>query len=618
MPQFAAQFVARFFAPFVAPFVQRQIDAQAAPYPRPCHTPPLPWSDGDRRGHRVLRPVWQSASRGACGDARASGSASRSARSLVGRRAQRMVGPGRAAQGRNRRGRGAETARAVALSASSTSSRRSSTSAGLRSRGGPQPACRNLRRAVGRSARQEQRALLDAWRTPGSARRGQQRRATWPRRHEAIEELLHPLSETLARYERGLQSMELERKGAYASAQRARRRASRGARAAAEGDPEPGDGPAVAPDTWPLGRNDAAQHGPGGGHGRALRFRGAAVDADRGRHRSGPTWSCTCPAGDEVVIDAKVPLDAFLQFIDAEDEAARKALLDKHARQLRTHVDQLAKKEYWKHVERSPEFVVAFVPGESLLAAACEADPGLQDHALSKRIVLATPNTLVAALRTIGLSLAAGAAGRKRAAGPAARRRALRAVAHDDGPHAGPAAQPHLERRRLQQGHWLARVRGSSSRPGSSPASAWSGPSHHRSPSSRRSRRRRATCRRSSCFDDRRERRVRADDRDAARRRRQHRPPRPDAHHGGAGTPATYSAGVLHAHRSDRADTLVAKLAELVAVPLDRPDGARGRLGADPRDRTLAHPTALGSPRARVPARTTGCAPTSVSHFPGR
>ena len=64
------------------------------------------------------------------------------------------------------------------------------------------------------------------------------------------------------------------------------------------------------------------------------------------------------------------------------------ACLDKHARQLRTHVDQLAKKEYWKQFDRSPEFVVAFIPGDQLLAAACEADPALQDYAMSKRIVL--------------------------------------------------------------------------------------------------------------------------------------------------------------------------------------------------------------------------------------
>jgi len=116
-----------------------------------------------------------------------------------------------------------------------------------------------------------------------------------------------------------------------------------------------------------------------------------------------PDMVVNLPGGGQVVIDAKVPLDAFLQFTEADDDDARQALLGKHAKQLRTHVDQLAKKEYWR-LERSPEFVVAFIPGEPLLAAALDADPALQDHALDKRVILATPNTLVAALRTIALS----------------------------------------------------------------------------------------------------------------------------------------------------------------------------------------------------------------------
>ena len=110
------------------------------------------------------------------------------------------------------------------------------------------------------------------------------------------------------------------------------------------------------------------------------------------------------PGGGEVVIDSKVPLDAFLHFTEAQNEEDRKSFLTKHGRQLRTHVEQLAKKEYWKQYGGSPEFVIAFIPGEPLLAAACEADAELQDYALNKRVVLATPNTLVAALRTIALS----------------------------------------------------------------------------------------------------------------------------------------------------------------------------------------------------------------------
>ena len=154
------------------------------------------------------------------------------------------------------------------------------------------------------------------------------------------------------------------------------------------------------------------------------------------------------PGGGQVVIDSKVPLDAFLHFTEAEDEDERKAFLKKHANQLRTHVDQLAKKEYWRQFERSPEFVVAFIPGESLLAAACEADPGLQDHALGKGIVLATPNTLVAALKTIALSWQ-----QETLAENAREVRELGAELYErltrhDGAHAVAAAQPHLEHSR--------------------------------------------------------------------------------------------------------------------------------------------------------------------------
>jgi DNA recombination protein RmuC len=127
-----------------------------------------------------------------------------------------------------------------------------------------------------------------------------------------------------------------------------------------------------------------------------------STSSDEGLQR--PDMVVHMPGGGQVVVDSKVPLEAFLQFNETDDEEERKALLQKHARQMRSHVDGLAKKEYWKQFERSPEFVVALIPGESLLAAACEADVTLQDHALSKRIVLATPNTLVAALRTISLS----------------------------------------------------------------------------------------------------------------------------------------------------------------------------------------------------------------------
>jgi DNA recombination protein RmuC len=109
------------------------------------------------------------------------------------------------------------------------------------------------------------------------------------------------------------------------------------------------------------------------------------------------------PGDGEVVVDAKVPLDAFLQMLDADDDNTRAACQAKHARQLRTHVDQLARKEYWKQFDHTPQMVVAFIPGDQLLAAAFEADPTLQEHAMANGVLLTTPVTLIALLRTIAL-----------------------------------------------------------------------------------------------------------------------------------------------------------------------------------------------------------------------
>jgi DNA recombination protein RmuC len=107
--------------------------------------------------------------------------------------------------------------------------------------------------------------------------------------------------------------------------------------------------------------------------------------------------------GRTVVVDAKVPLDAFLDATGCDDDDEREAHLARHARQLRQHVDTLAGKRYWRSLAGSPEFVVLFVPAESFLSAALTADRDLLDDAAAKQIVLATPTTLIALLRTVAL-----------------------------------------------------------------------------------------------------------------------------------------------------------------------------------------------------------------------
>jgi DNA recombination protein RmuC len=104
--------------------------------------------------------------------------------------------------------------------------------------------------------------------------------------------------------------------------------------------------------------------------------------------------------GRSVAVDAKVPLDAYLDATSADDDE-RAAHLTRHARQLRTHVDQLSAKSYWRALPESPEFVVLFVPAESFLAAALETDGSLLEYAAARQVVLATPTTLIALLRTV-------------------------------------------------------------------------------------------------------------------------------------------------------------------------------------------------------------------------
>ena len=105
--------------------------------------------------------------------------------------------------------------------------------------------------------------------------------------------------------------------------------------------------------------------------------------------------------GKHVIVDAKVPLEAFLEAAEASDDAARAERLSAHARQVRTHVDALAGKAYWRRLPATPEFVVLFMPGEAFLSHALEADPTLLEYAAERRVILATPSTLIALLRTV-------------------------------------------------------------------------------------------------------------------------------------------------------------------------------------------------------------------------
>lgn len=111
------------------------------------------------------------------------------------------------------------------------------------------------------------------------------------------------------------------------------------------------------------------------------------------------------PGSRRVVIDSKVPLDAYLEVLEADDDATRKGELIRHARQVKDHITKLSSKRYQDQFEsgESPDFVVCFMPSEAALHAAFEAAPSLYDYALEQKILIATPTTLVGLLRTVEL-----------------------------------------------------------------------------------------------------------------------------------------------------------------------------------------------------------------------
>lgn len=114
-----------------------------------------------------------------------------------------------------------------------------------------------------------------------------------------------------------------------------------------------------------------------------------------------PDMTVKLAGGRTIVVDSKVALSALLEAFETEDEAVRADRLLAHARHVRKHVDDLSGKRYWDQFDSAPEFVVMFVPSEAFYQSAVEQDRDLQEYAFSKRVVIATPTTLVAMLRTV-------------------------------------------------------------------------------------------------------------------------------------------------------------------------------------------------------------------------
>jgi len=126
------------------------------------------------------------------------------------------------------------------------------------------------------------------------------------------------------------------------------------------------------------------------------------VPSDNGRLR--PDLIVHLPGGKQIVVDAKTPLEAFLDAQECTDDERRVLRLQAHARQVRDHMDRLGNKAYWEQLANSPEMVVMFLPGETLFSAALQQDLTLIEHGLAQKVLLASPITLIALLTTVAHS----------------------------------------------------------------------------------------------------------------------------------------------------------------------------------------------------------------------
>lgn len=219
-------------------------------------------------------------------------------------------------------------------------------------------------------------------------------------RRQAIDELVRPLQESLTKVDLRIQELETTRAAAYSGLTEQLK-----ALASGQSSLERETGRLVSALRAPAARGRWGEIQLQ----RVVEMAGMVAYCDftpqpsvaTGDGRLRPDLLVRLPGGKNVVIDAKAPLEAFLEALEAQGEDERRQKLVAHARQVRNHLLKLGEKGYWSQFSPSPEFVVLFLPGETFFSAALEHDPGLIELGVDRQVIVATPTTLIALLRAV-------------------------------------------------------------------------------------------------------------------------------------------------------------------------------------------------------------------------